>query len=235
MVADLSRVSIPLYPLPPEYDDAGRNWKRPGKRETGDTTDDVLYRSVVLTLSRWELVENFMARLFAILVSSPSQAAARAFGTVTSSSGRSEMLRRAGEVYFDHPAVFYRRKHHDAGVLNKLLKNYEVAAQRRNDIAHGIAAEITWTTVQTLGWLLVPPDYNTRRTKLPSFNPLGEPQFGIMANFRVTWTRTYLSRAAYAYASDDILTFARKFEELSLLTARFVHNLRAIEEHGDQQ
>jgi hypothetical protein len=37
---------------------------------------------------------------------------------------------RAGEVYFDHPAVFYRRKHHDAGVLNKLLKNYEVAAQR---------------------------------------------------------------------------------------------------------
>lgn len=229
----MARVSIPLYELPVEYGNPGAAWKRPAPGDQGDATEDAIYLAVGRALSRWELVDNFMARLFATLVNSPSQASARAFGSVVSPQGRREMVENAGEIYFDDP----NRHKHDAGVLGKLLKNYGEAASRRNDIAHGIAAEITDGAKPKLGWFLVPPDYNSKRTSPPAIaeRAFGEAQFSVGAEFHISRNRSYLKRANYTYTSADIISFTRKFEELGLVTTHFVNNLRSIEEYGDQR
>lgn len=238
----MAKVSIPLYELPPEYGNADKAWQRPNRRESGDANENDLFAAVGKALSRWELAENHMARLFGVLVESTSQASARAFGTVVSSTGRREMLEKAAEVYFDSPRFRthdaeispFRRKH-DSGVLKTLLKNYARAAERRNDIAHGIVTEILWREPRSHGHFLVPPDYNTRRTKLSQYRIYGEDGFGVDGNFRLIRSMTYLARAHYQYASVDLLAVIAKFEEFTLLVAHFVHNLRAIEEHGDQR
>src|SRR4051812_41171572 len=113
MPRPMARVSIPLYELPAAYGNAAIAWQRPALSAQGDATEDEIYLSVGRALSRWELVDNFMARLFATLVNSPSQASARAFGTVVSPQGRRDMLEKAGEVYFDNQD----RRKHDAIIL----------------------------------------------------------------------------------------------------------------------
>jgi hypothetical protein len=54
---------------------------------------DGIYIAVGKALSQWERAEDGFAILFEILVESKSEAAIRAYGSITNSAGRREALR----------------------------------------------------------------------------------------------------------------------------------------------
>jgi hypothetical protein len=112
-------------------------------------------------LDEWENVESGLARIFGLLVESSSVAALRAYGTITSASGRKEALEYAAIAFFcakpdPMTADYY-----------SLFNAYSSAAQFRNNIAHGICYGYIYFKGVTSepGWFLFPPQYNTRKRK----------------------------------------------------------------------
>ena len=106
-------------------------WDRPEAKETGDSQRDPLYRAVGKALSQWERAEEGFAELFRILIGSRSNAAVRAYGSITNSAGRREALRSAAEVVFlesDVPDIEIKE-------FKDLLIHFEKASSRRDDIA----------------------------------------------------------------------------------------------------
>jgi len=139
------------------------------------------------------------------------------------------MLQVTAESYFEDD----RTRQADALVAHKLLENYDKAAERRNDIAHGIVTEITAGRLGRFGHFLVPPDYNERRTKPPGrIDRLYRKSHGISPGFKMSRNRAYLARVKFAYASYDIAGFADKFGELALAVEFFIQNLSTFRQFG---
>jgi hypothetical protein len=136
-------------------------WDIPPHPEKCDTAADTVFNAVGRALTKWETAEGACARLFAIFVGAPHDAAemtpaVRAYGSVVSFNGRCEMLRSAAEAYFaEHP-------HKDLETDFKLLMvECQRYSARRNEIAHGtVVALMNGETDQRLGFVLVPSFYN---------------------------------------------------------------------------
>lgn len=75
------------------------HWNSPPSKEYGDVTDDAVFLAVGRALSTWEEIEVALANMFALFVESYSDAAKRAFGAISSSSGRREALENAAEMF----------------------------------------------------------------------------------------------------------------------------------------
>lgn len=110
---------------------------RPGEKNV-----DALYLSVGRALTMWEGLEAELGALYATLTIGPNERylapALRAFGTITNTHSRAEMIAHAAEAFF------YLAPASDKGEsleteLREILKNYRGWAGRRNDIAHGYA------------------------------------------------------------------------------------------------
>ena len=104
---------------------------RPGVKD-----EDEIFVSVGRALSRWEGLEAEVSGVYAAIATGSDERhiapTIRAFGTITNTSSRAEMIAHAAEAFFHaHPAMQLEAE------LKDILKRYRGWAGRRNDIAHG--------------------------------------------------------------------------------------------------
>jgi hypothetical protein len=141
---------------------------------SGDATADPVFASVGRALTEWERMETGWALIFAALIGAPKgeerrAPAIRAYGSVPSFTGRSEMLRRAGEGYF----------HLNPEMATKVADRFKEAlsltgkfSARRNEIAHGqvhqffVYTDEARQASRAAGFYLLPSLFNPRKTGL---------------------------------------------------------------------
>lgn len=172
----------------------------------GDEHAEKLFTEVGRALSKWEGLEAANGVLFAVLTSGPfawqHQPALRAFGTVTGTMPRSDMILKASEALFEN----FNAHGADVSVTTEFqlqiklaMKNYMGWASRRNDIAHGCVTENQTNDYREddaplkTFYLLCPSHTNSRKWHLTA-----EP--------------------VYQYRADEILGFGNAFEELETVT-----------------
>src|SRR5271166_1937217 len=108
---------------------ADEYWKLPPARNKGNDNVAMIKLAIGDATTEWEGIEFSLVSLFCHFVQGrPSNAAARAYGAISSSRGRMEALENAAEVYF--------HLHHVSDDLQRdfdLMKNhFSVARGRRN-------------------------------------------------------------------------------------------------------
>ncbi|MCU4180216.1 hypothetical protein [Bosea sp. BH3] len=112
-------------------------WDVPPILPTGDMERKDIHLAVGMALDAWEGVEQAFADIFVAFVGGfqewPSpHPAIRAYGSVVSFKGRSDMVSAAGEGFFHNRNEPQLKTH-----LNKILKDAARFSARRNEIAHG--------------------------------------------------------------------------------------------------
>lgn len=194
------------YSLPSSHRDPN-HWARPVRRAHGDTDSKAIYSAVGEALSSWEFLENVLCSLFALLLEGRFANAARAYGAMASARARYDLLSYAAEGFFHMRLSIMEWK----DVVSTLLKSYNRAGSRRNDIAHGITVSLN------TGFYLVAPLYQSKKWQAVPF----QLQSILMNPGRVTAPNTasgseqVLRATAYAYTAPQILTFEEKFRELA--------------------
>lgn len=145
----------------------------------GEADENAIYTAVGEALSSWERLEGVVSQVFATVVSAglddaTALPALRAYGAVTGSFSRNEMVKAAANAALSHqPEVLSNLK----GSLDEM--NH--FASRRNEIAHGVAARIRAmkgggaiteavriSKLLDTTWYLVPALYNTKKKPLLS-------------------------------------------------------------------
>jgi len=186
-----------VHDIPPPND----YWTVPTPLEQGDATDFGLFIGVGIALSEWENLEQNMADLFAWLVESKSQAAARAYGF--SISGKLEFIEGASEIFFERNGVSEVHKKE----FKVLMEHKKRAAKFRNEIAHGRVIGLG-VNGQNFGKFLISPDYNSRKA-LPPFRQVAPDN---PLSFFVS---------KYRYVAAQITGFAERFIALRDIAAEY--------------
>jgi hypothetical protein len=175
-------------------------WDIPPFPEKGAETEDITFTAVGRALSGWETFEEALAALFAIFVGARSYAGIRAYGSVLTFRGRSDMIKAAAQTYFlEKPNPPLQAK------LRSLQNLADKYSPRRNEIAHGIVRQYFMVTAEHrgTGYVLCPSDYSTNKTALTFLTagmPVGQPIRFIAPG--------------YAYSSAEIDAFGQRFREL---------------------
>jgi hypothetical protein len=164
----LATDALPVYKLPERYLDHNF-WARGTKSKNGTKFDKLIHISVGHALSNWEHVEGAAAGLFAHFVDSNSIAAQRAYGAIIGARARESALRQASETYFLLRRNILPKSAHRAidameDCSTNFIRNYAQASGRRNDIAHGVATELSTSENAEMSWFLAPPNYQSQRT-----------------------------------------------------------------------
>lgn len=193
-----------------------------------DDDPEPIYTAVGKALSAWELIEHHLARMFAFFCGAHDPVLLkRAYGSVTSYLGRSDMLESVAEVYFHR-----RSAHPMKDRFFSVLKEVDNFSPRRNEIAHGVVgivffvnrnerpddlpdtkfAKPLWVLENSKAvWALMPAQYATRKHKLV---PLSE----VIAEYGVT-SHTFpddhdFQIRRYAYTAEAVLHYHKQFERL---------------------
>jgi len=123
----------------------------------GDFDPREIQRAIGSYLTSWEMTEVSFAYLFNATVRPDlnSEAIRRAYGSITSARTRKGMIEEGAKVFFKaFPENSLAKK------LRDLLKVYDSAATRRNEVAHGI---ILAGLPPHTGWYLEANMYSSRR------------------------------------------------------------------------
>jgi hypothetical protein len=167
----------------------------------GVKNEDELFLSVGRALSRWEGLEAEMGGLYAAFTTSLDDRyiapAIRAFGTVTNTNARAEMISHAAEAFF-YPLGMEELETE----LKDILKSYRGWAGRRNDIAHGCS-----TASQH-------PDYSDDDQPIITSHSLC-PSHGHSRKWEMNMEPTY------HYIPPEIDAFGDAFDALCLRVADF--------------
>lgn len=178
--------------------------------EEAEKDPNTIYLSVGKALSAWERVEQQLSYLFAYFCvgtgsGEESFPAKRAFGSVVTFRGRTDMLHAAAEAYFiPFPNHEMNRRFFD---LLNLARKF---SPRRNEIAHGYVTSVYLQmdesqnirkmnladSLRAMRWLLCPPEYATNKNTPALVN--GER----------------LMRWKYAYSAREIDYYKQQFDEL---------------------
>lgn len=130
---------------------------RPESLPIGDDNPHKIYPVIGEITTVWEGAEISYSYLFSTILR-PTQsipAARRAYGSIISAKSRRDMIEGAGEVFFHlFPNARLEQE------LGEFLNIYMSAANRRNEIAHGV---IVRTTGQREGWYLEANTYSRKR------------------------------------------------------------------------
>jgi hypothetical protein len=214
--------SLPVYALPERYRDPN-HWIRGVKSKKGAVSDKLIYIAVGHALSNWERVESAAAALFAHFVESKSIAAQRAYGSITGARARQAALSEASETYFLLRQTMWSREARDKvsamkECSEKLIHNYGGASARRNDIAHGVAQDLSGATSKQLSWYLVAPNYQSQRTAnwIPDDVRL-RTKTGMKIGdqkARFAFNKIYYKNSDYVYGMEEVKVFAGKFAYL---------------------
>ena len=186
-------MQVARVPFSPFADDF---WNQPPRKTIGEQNEDTIYLEVGRALTQWEVVEGFLGRSFSIFVESESEAPGRAYGAIASGRSRASMLAQSSEAFF-------RKLGGDPNDIKSntlLINSYNLAAARRNEIAHGMVVRfIDGDINKDHGCLLVSPDYNSLKT---------HPKYYWENNIRQHTSK-------YAFNADDIHELSDKFSQLS--------------------
>ena len=178
----------------------GNPWDVPPVPERGDDKPETIYTAVGHALSTWELVEEELASLFALLVGSAprnpeTQGAMRAYGSIVSSKSRVDMLNAAAKGFFHGWANPEIMKTFD-DEFRELMTLAGGWAGRRNDVAHGRVGR----RFKRDDCTLLPGLYNSKK-----FTLSGTP--------------------SYEYSSKEIIVFEVSFDLLSTLFRDYWYRL----------
>ena len=178
----------------------------------GVKNEDELFLSVGRALSKWEGLEAEMGAMFAAFTTGPEERyiapAIRAFGTITNTNSRAEMIAHAAEAFFLHTGNGARGEVALETELKDILKSYRGWAGRRNDIAHGYS-----TASQH-------PDYSDDNQRVITTYSLC-PSHGHSKKWEVNMEPTY------HYVPREIDAFGDAFEALALRIVDFTRRLDA--------
>ena len=140
-------------------------FKNPPFAPKGDADADSLHLVVGRALTAWEHAESSFAHLFGTIIrpTRNSYAARRAYGSITSSLGRRQMLEAVGAVFFrNFPNVEAQDN------MKVLLMHYNDASARRNELAHGIIGSDRDDDGGFLGYFVVPSTWTSKKRALDS-------------------------------------------------------------------
>ncbi len=167
-----SPASLPkvAWCLPAQYND-NSFWIRGHKAKIGAPDEKLVYIGVGHALSNWEHVESAGAMFFSTFIESASIAGTRAYGTINGSRAREAALRQAADTFFSLQKSQHRKNRSiydeiikSEKIANCLIKNYSQASARRNDIAHGVAQELSAEKTDKYSWFLVAQNYQSTKT-----------------------------------------------------------------------
>jgi hypothetical protein len=170
----------------------------PSATHRGELETSQIDAAVGRALSEWEHFQSALGILFQLFCETPSFAASRAYGTVSSASGRAKMLRAAEEVFFGTRDPFDAEN--DAEMKALFLAS-EQAQGFRNNIAHGMASgcrigDDAQGFGSFSGYFLCPPPYATRKVEM------------------IVPKEQYLLEASYFYNVADINHYRDRFTQL---------------------
>jgi hypothetical protein len=201
---------VTIHELPPP----DKFWERPEPKSRGDDNEETIYIAQGRSLHRWEMLESFFAIFFGYLVQSQSLAARRAYGSIASARGRRDAIRAAAEIFFINHAVSKQ----DQERFDKLMRHFESASGRRNEIAHSVLMNVA-----DLGWFILPPEYNTNKT-LSGFK-IEKAEYGILE----------MLPGKYRYTSADITHFYERFDLLRTALFSYMQALQQAYAQGVRQ
>jgi hypothetical protein len=139
-------------------------WELPPHAARGDRIPTPLYIAIGQAMSAWEFIEFDLSEMFAIFTGSGrtnkrgQDPAVRAYGTVVSYRGRSELLNAAAKAFFKRNGRTRLER-----PFKNILKKCNGWADRRNDVAHGVVLKVP---TLTKGYCLYPSPYNARKYSL---------------------------------------------------------------------
>ena len=176
---------------------ADEYWKHLPFKDKGDESHDVIYRAMGRAITVWEGVENLWVMMFCHFVeASPTNAAARAYGSIDSSRGRMDALVNAAEVYFHIHDVSQSLRDE----FKFIRTHFDKARGRRNDIAHAVTINFIFQGGEdAAGIFLLPALYGSRKN-LP-FKPKDGDRFSVL-------------KSKYRLTAADIDFFTAKFAQL---------------------
>ena len=226
--------ALPVYKLPERYLDPSF-WARGNKSKDAAKFDKLIHIAVGHALSNWEHVENAASILFGHFVDSNSIAAQRAYGAIIGARARQSALRQASETYFLLRRNTFPTSARGAIDVMKdcstnFIHNYAQASGRRNDIAHGIAHELSMSEGAEMSWFLVAPNYQSQRTANWIKDDLRlRSKKGLRLHdkeARFDYNKIYYNNSDYVFGVNEIKVFAGKFAYLfaDLLDFLFVMN-----------
>ena len=213
-----------IYELKQVYLDP-EHWTRGAKSKTGVPTEKLIYMAVGHALSNWEHVEAAALMLFSHFVESNSIAASRAYGSINGVAAREAALRQASETFFMLRKTASKKErgvHGEVKIAEQcagvLIRNYGQASARRNDIAHGIAWELSSKPEKERSSLLVAPNYQSTRTANwieDDFKLRGGTGLRLSdEKARFAYNKLYYKNSDYVFGMKDIKVFAGKFAYL---------------------
>jgi hypothetical protein len=135
-------------------------WDRPPIPEIGESRAEPLFQAVGRAISHWEHVEQSIATLFSFITTGKfydlSGPALRAYGSISGTGARVEMVRAAVESW--------AQQYPQCPLIpncNQLLKECSNWSSRRNEIAHG-QVDCLVDAIPN-GWMLFPGLFDTKK------------------------------------------------------------------------
>lgn len=115
---------------------AKQPWEVPNPPASGDAANHITFCAVGRALSQWEWFEGNLSLALSYLIGSGygNVAALRAYGSVETFRGRTNLIERAAEVYFRYNPD----EKLEAAISDLVKKSRDQLSARRNEIAHGI-------------------------------------------------------------------------------------------------
>jgi hypothetical protein len=184
---------------------AERYWDRPVPREHGDADSKPIFHAVGYASTEWEGADQALIALFrelnrTCLSFESAYTITRAYSSIESHRAQRIVLAATAEAYFSRHGERQDFERQDLRQsVAEIIDAAQWAADRRDEIAHGIAWQGISVDGRDVGSFLMPPEY--RCEGAPSPIPDADDPFGF-------------ARARYRYTSADILSFAAKFRDL---------------------
>lgn len=136
-------------------------WARPTANRHGDIDVDDIYVAVGRALSEWSMVEIALGRLYAVLDGAAPQTAWRVYAADRDPRARHARLSTAAQAYFADGET------PDSATCRRLIEACGHAAQRRDDVVHGIA--VLFRPGALDGSYLVPTGFTAGDSNVPDY------------------------------------------------------------------
>lgn len=138
-----------------------RFWARPTPTRHGDIDVDDIYVAVGRVLSEWSMVEIALGRLYAVLDGAAPQAAWSAYAAGRDPQTRQARLSEAARNRFADDDS------EDGVTSRRVIEAAGLAAQRRDDVVHGIA--VLFRPGALDGSYLVPTGFTAGDSNMPDY------------------------------------------------------------------
>lgn len=144
----------------------------------GESTPEPILIRIGQAITAWEMLEYFLSSIFKDIVTCGlcwPGSAERAYGTVISFAGRSEMLAAAIDA-----SLLFKKDSDLKRALNELTNKSKGYSGRRNQIAHG--SLVHWTeSGRELGYFWMPPSYSAVQHRYKEMElPVPKSRFGLI-------------------------------------------------------